>query len=242
VFLFYLLIGFVLLLALYTLAQAYVRAEPRQILGVLRWVAAVVLAAFAVWLVASGRFAQALMTAFALAPLLARWRSLLNTWRNATGPRPGQTSDVETPWLRMSLDHDTGTMDGSVLQGAWKGRRLAELDLSALLDVLAECRANDPDGAQLLEAYLDRIHPDWRTDWRTTRAADDRDDAARAGASAGGMTRAEAAEILGVPPDAPPEVIREAHRRLMLKLHPDKGGSSYLAAKINQAKEVLLGT
>ncbi|HEX6978483.1 MAG TPA: DnaJ domain-containing protein [Alphaproteobacteria bacterium] len=236
-FLFYLLIGFVLLLALYTLAQAYVRVEPRQLLGVLRWVAAVVLAALALWLVASGRLAQALMTGVALAPLLARWRSIIGTWRNAAGPRPGQTSDVETPWLRMSLDHDTGTMDGSVLQGAWKGRRLAELDLPALLDVLAECRANDPDGVQLLEAYLDRIHPDWRT----TRAADG-DDAARAGASAGGMTRAEAAEILGVPPDAPPEVIRDAHRRLMLKLHPDKGGSSYLAAKINQAKEVLLGT
>jgi hypothetical protein len=134
----------------------------------------------------------------------------------------------------MSLDHDSGGMDGTVLQGRWKGRRLSELSVDGLLDLLAETRIGDADSAQLVEAYLDRARPDWRE--TAGEAA-----AAQAPPASAAMTREEARRILEVGPDADEATIRDAHRRLMMKLHPDLGGSSYLAAKINQAKDVLLG-
>jgi hypothetical protein len=154
--------------------------------------------------------------------------------RNARGPARGQRSDVETAWLRMALDHDTGAMDGTVLQGRWKGQRLSEMSVDSLLELLAECRVTDPDGAQLIEAYLERARPDWR---ETAGASRTRPDSSASGA----MTRDEAYRILGLEPGADEAAIREAHRRLMMKMHPDTGGSDYLAAKINQAKDLLLG-
>jgi hypothetical protein len=173
------------------------------------------------------------MLVAALAPLFMRWKGLWNTLRNAGGPARGQSSDVETAWLRMSLDHDSGAMDGTVLQGAWKGRRLSELSVESLLDLLGECRVSDPDSAQILEAYLERARPDWRE-----KAGAPTQEAAPSAA----MSREEAYRILGLEPGADDAAIREAHRRLMMKLHPDLGGSSYLAAKINQAKDLLIGT
>ena len=56
----------------------------------------------------------------------------------------------------------------------------------------------------------------------------------------GAMSRAEALKVLGLEEGASEEQIRAAHRRLILQIHPDKGGTSYLAAKINEAKDVLL--
>jgi DnaJ-domain-containing protein 1 len=131
-----------------------------------------------------------------------------------------------------------------VLTGPFRGRRLSELTPEELMAFLRECRVQDEESARVLEAYLDRTHG---AGWR------DADDAAGAegaqGASgrrspwsgASGMSREEACEILGVGPAASAREIKAAHRKLMLKLHPDHGGSDYLAAKINQAKDVLLG-
>jgi DnaJ domain len=233
--LFYLLIGLGVLLLLYSALRGFVGADPRTLVTGLRWAAVIGGGAAAVFLLLTGRLNQAIFLVAALAPLFMRWKALWNTIRNATGPSRGQSSGVETAWLRMSLDHDTGGMDGTVLQGRWKGRRLSELSVDGLLDLLAETRVNDPDSAQLVEAYLDRARPDWR------------DAASEAGTAqpqplSGAMTREEACRILEVEPNADEAAIRDAHRRLMMKLHPDMGGSSYLAAKINQAKDVLLGT
>lgn len=239
-FIFYLMIGVGLLLVLYATARAFTQAQPHQLATAFRWLAAAAGLAVAVWLAVTGRLGQAIVLATVLAPLLTRWKSTFTSARNARRPRPGRTSDVETAWLRMSLDHDTGSMDGMVLQGAWRGRRLAELTLGDLLDVLAACRADDPQAAQLLEAYLDRVHPDWRTHGHGAGAGEQAGGAGTASAP-GAMSREEACRVLGVDADASPAAIREAHRRLMMKVHPDVGGSTYLAAKINQAKDVLLG-
>jgi len=60
-------------------------------------------------------------------------------------------------------------------------------------------------------------------------------------ANPGNMTAAQAREVLGVKADASKEEIIKAHKRMMQKVHPDRGGSDYLAAQLNQAKDTLLG-
>lgn len=145
------------------------------------------------------------------------------------GPTPGRTSEVETAFLHMRLDHDTGEMDGAVLRGRYEGCALRELGLEDLLALLDECRT-DRQSVAVLEAYLDRIHEDWR---------ESRDPPP--GASSGEMSESEARAVLGLGPEATREEIVEAHRRLIQRLHPDRGGSDYLAAKLNAAKDLLLG-
>jgi DnaJ-domain-containing protein 1 len=125
-------------------------------------------------------------------------------------------------------------MDGEVLEGPFTGRRLSELGLGELLRMLELYRDSDAQSAAVLEAYLDREHADWR---------DQEPPPGRPGAGGGStpMSEHEALAILGLAPGADREAIRDAHRRLMQKLHPDRGGSDYLAAKINEAKRFLLG-
>jgi hypothetical protein len=145
---------------------------------------------------------------------------------------PGQTSTVTTEHLEMELDHDSGAMTGKVLKGMFAGRDLDSLKPAEVALLWHDCRFIDPQSAQLLEAYLDRVHPTWREDVaRGERAMRDHE---------GRMQPAEAYEILGLKPGATDDEIRRAHRDLMLKLHPDRGGSTYLAAQVNEAKDVLL--
>ena len=169
----------------------------------------------------------------ALANMASMFKGFRNSMRGASGPSSGSASDVETRFLRMSLDHDTGAMDGVVLEGSYQGRRLSELDLGDLVSLLTICRAQDSQSATVLESYLDRVHGDG---WRDAFHGEDR----RHGGETSHMTPSEAREILDVTAQASREEIIEAHRRLMQKNHPDRGGSTYLAAKINQAKDTLL--
>jgi hypothetical protein len=145
----------------------------------------------------------------------------------------GRVSKVVTDHLEMELDHDSGEMKGRVLKGFFAGRSIASLRPVELAHLWQDCRFTDPQSAQLVEAYLDRAHPSWRDDMA-------RQDAEAPKGPDGKMTRAEALEILGLDVSATEEAIRRAHRELMLKLHPDRGGSTYLAAKINEAKNVAL--
>jgi hypothetical protein len=138
--------------------------------------------------------------------------------------------------IEMEIDHATGGVEGSVLAGTFAGRRLSSLNPESLRRLYEECSALDPEGVPLLEAYLDRRFSGWRED-----AQGDRDTRTRTHAQSGVMTKDEAYQILGLKPGASLDEIRQAHRTLIKKLHPDQGGTAYLAARVNQAREVLLG-
>ena len=147
---------------------------------------------------------------------------------------PGQKSGVRTAMLEMVLDHDSGRMEGRCLKGHFAGRELSSLVESELFQLLDELRPSDTQGIVLLEAYLDRRINGWR-DRRTANR-----EKTRRGPRGATMTANDAYELLGLKQGAKEEQIRAAHRRLMMKFHPDQGGSTYLAARINEAKEVLL--
>ena len=232
----YLLGGFALLSGFLMLVYLFVNADPARLARGLK-VTGIVIAVLAVATLAiSGRLAALLMPLAMLMPALIRVRSLLDRYRPPSG---GQTSTVATPFLRMTLDHDTGSMTGTILRGRFSGMRVEELGSADLLALLRECRAEDEEGTRLLEADLDRAHPDWRDE-----LAGERTSTGTGGGgtrpSSGDMGVEEAYAILGLSPGADPEAIKEAHRRLMVKLHPDHGGSDYLATKINRARDVLL--
>ena len=146
----------------------------------------------------------------------------------------GQKSFVRSAWLEMELDHDSGDIDGLVLAGEHEDQKLSQLAESELIK-LHEALAGDAESCALLEAYLDRRMPGWSEDAQGSGGT-------RQGASSGSgpMTKEEAYQILGLNPGAGPGEIREAHRRLMKRVHPDSGGSTFLAARINKAKDTLL--
>ncbi|RQW82813.1 MAG: molecular chaperone DnaJ [Methylococcus sp.] len=147
----------------------------------------------------------------------------------------GNTSTVQSAYLRMQLHHDTGELSGEILQGPQQGRQLRDLDLASLANLYQTYTQKDPESARLLAAYIERVHGDR---WREA----EQEQGHRSGpAGKSGLDQAEALEILGLEPGATRKDIIAAHRRLMQKVHPDRGGSDYLAAKINQAKDLLLG-
>jgi hypothetical protein len=169
-----------------------------------------------------------------------RGNPFANAFRNASAfraagsrPRPGRVSTARTATIEMRLDLDSGAMSGSVLAGRYQGRALETLARPDCLDLYRECSRDDPEGATLLETYLDRRFAGWRQ-------ADQGQSDARSARGSGALTRDEAYEVLGLAPGAGADDIVRAHRSLMKKLHPDHGGSTALAARVNQAKDVLL--
>lgn len=234
----YLFFGIALAVGVFLLAQGLLKATPRQIAIALRVISFILAAAVIGFLAVSGRFTWILFALPILLPWLMRFRTLMRLFKTARGPSKGQASSVRTATLSMELDHDSGEMDGDILSGPMEGRRLSDLDPVLLVDLYRWCCMHDEQAARLLEAYLDRA---LGMEWREQAGAD----GAGAGGTAGsadnaGMTEDEALSILGLTPGAHPDEIRAAHRRLMQHAHPDRGGSAYLAAKINAAKDLLL--
>jgi len=161
----------------------------------------------------------------------------------ASGGGEDPVSRVETPTLRMTLDRRTGGMAGEVLRGTFAGRSLESLDLRELTQLLEESQRDDPQSMPLIEAYLDRrFGTDWRQGDRQQEQSG-QSGSQRSGTVSGGttMSRAEALEILGLQEGADRQAVISAWRRLIKLAHPDHGGSKYLAAKLNEAKRVLLG-
>jgi hypothetical protein len=151
---------------------------------------------------------------------------------SGTKRSPGQTSQVRSHYLDMTLDHDSGELTGRIVAGPHAGHALDEFDLPQLAAMMT---GFDAESVALLESYLDRRFPAWRQD-----AQGDAAPGQRRPAASGKMTNEEAYQILGLQPGASRDDIARAHRALMKKLHPDQGGSTYLAARINEAKEILL--
>ena len=232
----YFLLGLALLAGAILAIRWFVTAEPAQVIKALRWMLIAVAAALGLLLIFAGRHVLLFFLLPALLPFLLRSRAIWRRAKAAAGPSPGQASEVTTRFLRMVLDHDSGEMSGEILEGAFAGRRLAQLDEAELIAFWRECRAADGQSAAVLEAYLDRTLGEA---WREAAGAGGAGSESAGGAD--GMSREDAFEILGLEPGASDSDIREAHRRLMQKIHPDHGGSNYLAAKINRAKELLLG-
>jgi DnaJ domain len=224
--------GVLILGGLLLLVYLFVNTDPAKLARALKWIAIGAAVLLFLYLLLSERFAFIWLPLTLAFPYLRRIRSLFGRFRGASSQ--SQTSDVSTPYLRMSLDHDTGTMAGTVLAGRFAGMRLEEMGRDELFALLRECRAADEEGARLVEAYLDRIYPDWRNEF----AGGPTGDASHAHGDE--MTVAEAYEVLGLDLGADEAQIKAAHHRLMMQLHPDHGGTDYLATKINRARDILL--
>ncbi|OYD83501.1 hypothetical protein CHT98_14990 (plasmid) [Azospirillum brasilense] len=238
------LLGIALVAGLAILARVFVSADPRTLATAVRYGGIALAAVTVVILTLTGRLGTAMMLGALAFPLLTRWRTLRDAFRPSSyrSAGSGQTSQIETLYLRMTLQHDTGAMAGEVLHGPWRGRTLESLTLGQLLALLEDCRRDDPQSASVLEAWLERAHPGWQTTEEKSAGDANGSGSKDSGGGRGGgsMTRDEAYDILGLSPGATPEQVKDAHRRLMMKVHPDHGGSTYLAAKINQAKDLLL--
>jgi len=231
----------VLLLSIVVAALAvrwFVNANPANLARGIRMGAIWLAVAAVLAMVAAGRLPWLLGLIVPLIPLIL---AILARRRRRQGPAGdwdvsgGQQSTVTTKYLDMAFDHDSGVLNGRVIAGAFEGRMLSDMQLDELKALLQEVLAvEDTESSSVLTTYLDRTYGD---DWRGgDHAGDD-----RRPPKGGAMTRDEAWRVLGLPPDATDEEIRAAHRRLMKQAHPDHGGSDYLASKINEAKDILLG-
>jgi hypothetical protein len=227
------LLGVVVLILLLWSANAFSKADPKQAARILRTIGGIGALLLAVFLLIRGEIGVAIPIGAAGLGLLGWVRLWPASLGGRTRKSPGQVSHVRSAFLEMELDHDSGAMRGRVLAGRYKGASLDALDQATLIGLIGDV---DNDSRQLLMAYLDRREPGWREHAQRDAAAGQ-----GSGVAPGGkMTEEEAYQVLGLQPGASVEEIGRAHRSLMKKLHPDQGGSTYLAARVNQAKDVLL--
>lgn len=230
----YLLLGLAALVVLMLAARGFTVADTVVLARRMRRVSGMAVLGLALILLVRGLVSYAVPAA-----LLGLW--LMSDAGAPRGPqrgadRAGSVSRVRTSYLAMELDRATGAVRGRVLRGTHAGRDLDDLAPADVVALWQDYLYREPSSAQLLEAYLDRAHPTWRAD--SARDAGSGSGAA----STQPMSREEALEVLGLGANADEDAIRRAHRELMLKLHPDRGGSTFLAAKINEARDVLLGS
>jgi hypothetical protein len=236
-----LIAGAIAVITLYLLLQMFRSANPAVLARTIKFGGGVVALAVAAFTGLRGELAVAIPLGIFGAGLLG-WTPLANAGFGNIGglfgggaTRPaGQASRVRSQFLDMRLDHDSGQLAGQIVAGPHAGRDLQEFDLAGLL---AMAPAFDAESVALLESYLDRRFPAWRQN-----AQGDAAGRQRRTAPSGKMTAEEAYQILGLQPGAGRDDISRAHKSLMKKLHPDQGGSTYLAARVNEAKDTLLRT
>ncbi len=230
-----LIIGLILLFLLVQGIKRFARMDAATAARLVRHGGGVLGLIGALLLLLRGRIGLAAAVAGMMANF-AGWRTTgggaPTGFRNVgAGARAGRSSTARSAMVEMQLDHDSGAMTGRVLAGAYAGRAVETLSRPELVALRQELMLDDPDGARLLEAYLDRRFAGWRE-------TDEGQRQRRGGA--GAMSRREALEVLGLAEGVSAAEIIRAHRTLMKKFHPDHGGSTTLAARVNQAKDVLM--
>ena len=225
---------------LWWILKTFQSANPRYVAKLAKYVGGGALGILAFFLLLRGRIDMAVLLGGIAAGLLGWGGIPLPQWRfPGSSPQSSETFDkvsrVRSRTVEMELHRDTGDMNGWIRSGPRSGQSLHTLNEPELMTIWKACRTDDPDGARLLEVYLDRRFPRWR---------ENADPDMNAGQSAhlepGPMSEQEAYEILGLNPGATESEIKRAHRALIKRLHPDQGGSTYLAARVNQAKDALL--
>ncbi|WP_375413255.1 DnaJ domain-containing protein [uncultured Bradyrhizobium sp.] len=236
-----LIAGAVAVIVLYSLLQMFRAANPVVLARAIKIGGGVMALAAAIFTGIKGELAVAIPLGLFGAGLLgwspfgaSGFNSIGGLFGSRTKRSPGQASEVRSRFLDMTLDHDSGELAGRIVAGPHAGRSLDEFDLAQLAEIMS---GFDAESVALLESYLDRRFPAWRQDAQG--------DAARGQsrpAASGKMTTEEAYQILGLQAGAGSDEIGRAHRALMKKLHPDQGGSTYLAARVNEAKDTLLRT
>jgi DnaJ-domain-containing protein 1 len=236
-----LIAGAVAVILLYSLLQMFRAANPVVLARTIKIGGGVLALAVAAFTGVKGELAVAIPLGLFGAGLLgwspfgaSGFSSIGGLFGSRTKRSVGQTSQVRSQFLAMTLDHDSGELTGRIVAGPHAGHALEEFDLAGLAAMMT---GFDAESVALLESYLDRRFPAWRQDAQG--------DAARGqgrAAASGKMTNEEAYQILGLQPGAGRDEIGRAHRALMKKLHPDQGGSTYLAARVNEAKDTLLRT
>lgn len=227
-----LLLGLAVLVVVLWVVGRLSRADPKGVAKGARIAGGVAALGGAAFLVARGQMGIGIPLGLTGLGLLGWLPFGGASWGQRTSRTPGQVSRVRSAFVEMELDHDTGVMRGRVVAGRFAGAALDDLDAEGMSALLAEA---DEESRRLLEAYLDRRSPGWREHPEGGAGAGQ----SRPAGSAK-MTEQEAYQILGLEPGASAEDIGRAHRLLMKKLHPDQGGTTYLAARVNEAKEVLL--
>lgn len=238
-----LIAGIIAVALIYAALNIIKGADPKFLARIIRSGGGVLALAFAAFIGARGEIAVAVPIAIFGAGLLgwspfgAKLGAAFGNWGGNSRKSNGQQSQVRSKFVEMTLDHDTGTLEGRLTAGPEAGRVLDEFTLDELL---ALARGFDGESWALLESYLDRRFPAWRQDAHDAAAGGFRED--RGAAPGGKMTPEEAYQILGLQSGATRDEISRAHRSLMKKLHPDQGGSTYLAARVNEAKDTLLRT
>jgi hypothetical protein len=228
-----LIFGLVLLALLLWALHAFTKIKPQTAAVALKTGGGLGALAVAGLLGARGRLDIAIPLGLTGLGLLGWLPWSIPGWSARAQKSAGQVSRVRSAFVEMELDHDSGAMRGRILAGRYEGAALDALDVATLAGFLPDI---DEESRALLMAYLDRRDPSWRENPQT----DSTTGSGRRGWSTGKMTEEEAYQILGVQPGASAKDIGLAHRSLMKKLHPDQGGSTYLAARVNEAKDVLL--
>jgi hypothetical protein len=234
----YFLAGCAVLVFLLLAGRFLASVEPRKFAAILRRAVGAAALALAGFLIVRGALPLAIpIGVFGFALIRGSGLGFGGPF-GSTSKTPGQKSHIKTDRLEMELDHDSGHMEGKALAGRFAGRRLSTLSDKEAMKLLEELHQDGMPEAAVMEAYLDWRLPGWRDQDQDSA---ERAQSGRRRAHATRMSTKEAYAVLGVGPGTSDEEIRQAHRRLMMKMHPDQGGSTYLAARINEAKEVLLG-
>jgi DnaJ-domain-containing protein 1 len=233
----YVLWGGAAIVGAVVLYQLMMRANLKLVARYMRWIIGGMVALITAFLLVRGQVAIAGFTGYVAFVILRYGR--VGPWSfESSEIGEDNASAVKSRYISMTLDHETGTVEGRVVAGAFKGSNLIDLDEEQTRLLLAEVSA-DPDSLALLETWLDRNRAGWREYFAGEAWADGEEKGAGSGHESGDPDT-EAYEILGLEPGATEDEIRAAYRKLMMGVHPDQGGSEYLAAKINQAKDRLL--